>query len=238
MKHLLRIILSIACFTASASPLPDFPFVTVEGFATKKVKPDIATVRFEIEAFAKDAESANKQLHDVTDKVVKILSDSGISKDEITSYEIDKQTQRKRDDDYNTLEILGYEFSRDFVVLVKNLEHYSDLIEQLAETDNLHGISTEFDTSERDEIGKALIADAAKNARNKAEMMAAGLGVELDSVFAFNGSGSFSDAFATFGLRDEFRAMGLAKSGSRSRTLFMPRHIEIHKTINVIYKIK
>ena len=238
MKFLLCIFLSFVCWLTQASPLPDFPFVTVEGSAMREVKPDIASVRFEIESFAKDSESASEQLHSVTDKVIKTLVGLGIKEDSITSYEIDKQTQRKRDDDYNTLEILGYEFNREFVVQVNNLEHYSALVEQLTEIDNVHGFATEFDTSERDEIVKALIAEAAEDARSRASMMAAGLGVKLDSVFAFNDSGSFENAFATFGLSGQNRVFGMAVMRSRSSDMFMPKYIEVHKTINVVYKIK
>ena len=88
-----------------------------------------------------------------------------------------------------------------------------------------------------------LIAKAAAEAREKADVMAKGLGVSIDSVFAFNDTGSFQTFFSTFGLRGEDVGQRMMRerigvSGSRVNDIFMPQSIQITKKVNVIYKLK
>lgn len=240
---LLSCLMMMAGGHALASVLPDFPFVTVEGSATQEVKPDQVILSFEITTFSESAGDANKQLIDTTTAVLGLMAELGIKADAITSYEINKQTKRRRDEDYNFLDIIGYEFSRDMNVALTDLETYKKLVDKLMKTEFVHSIASEFNTSKRKGIEIDLIAKAAAAAREKADVMAKGLGVSIDSVFAFNDSGSFQSFFSTFGLRgEEGGAMMMREkmvvSGTRVNDIFMPQSIEITKKVNVIYKLK
>lgn len=237
MKYLFVFLLAFYAYSGAASPLPDFPFVTVEGNAVKEVRPDIAVVRFEITTFSNSSEAANKALYKVTEEVLKIANELQIPTEALTSYEIEKQIKRKTDEDYNALEILGYEFSRSVKIELDTLNTYSELIHKLTVIDNVHNVSTDFDTSQREKLEIELISKAAKNARHKATIMAKGLGVQIDSVFAFNEFGSFNSFFSTFQLSNNLSRISV--TGSRMREqIFIPKYIEIEKSINVIYKLQ
>lgn len=236
MKYLLIVIAVFSLATTQASPLPDFPFVTVSETVTKKVVPDRAVVSFSITTFAQTSEPAKATMVDTMNQVVALAKEMGIDANDITAYDIDKQTKRKKDDDYNELEILGYEFSRFVNFELKNLDRYSELMDKLLDTDHVAGIETKFDTSKRMEIEAELIAEAAEKARSKAALMAKGLGVKLGSVYAFNEGGSFRSFFNTFGLADSY-SVGSMVTGSRI-TMLIPKYIEISNDINVIYKIE
>jgi uncharacterized protein YggE len=180
-------------------------------------------------------------MNKTTSNVIELLLNLGIPKSAITSYEIDKHTKRKRDEDYNQLNILGYELSRQVEVDLTNLEIYPKLIAELIKLDFVSGFSAQFDTSKRDQVSTELISIAASNAKRKAEIMANGLGVKLDSVFAFNDSGSFDSFFATFGLNEKFGVESFAMAAERSRAadlIFIPKFIEVKKQVNVIYKLQ
>lgn len=225
-----------------ASSLPDFPFVTVQGTASKELPPDRADVSFTIETFDEKAETADRILADTTVAVLKVLSTLNIPDSAITAYEISKYTKRERGDNYQDLAILGYEMSRNFTVELDNIDNYAPLFEALMKMQNVADVGSNFSVSNADEITLSLISAAAANAKAKAQTMAAGLDVTLGKVFAFNDSGSFDNFFASFGVEQRYRveAFEMSVSGSRQRstTVFIPQTIELSKTVNVIYRIE
>ena len=230
------------CFKASATTLPDFPFVTVSGTSTQQVKPDIAEVNFKLTTFNSESKKASDQLANTTKKVLEILSANNIKDSDIVALEINKFVRRSNNRGLNQANQNGYEFSRDFTITIHDISYYSNILTKLQELDNLVNIRSTFDTTKREDIQIALITSATEKAKQKADVMAAGLGVRLDGVFAFNDTGSFSRFFATFGLSDNVGARPMALSETRMRSVpnsvFVPQHIEISKTINVIYKIR
>ncbi|BBO27046.1 hypothetical protein AltI4_14340 [Alteromonas sp. I4] len=225
-----------------ASSLPDFPFVTVQGIASKELPPDRADVSFTIETFDEKAETADRILADTTVAVLNVLSTLNIPDSAITAFEISKYTKRERGDNYQDLAILGYEMSRDFTVELDNIDDYAPLFEALMKMQNVADVGSHFSVSNADEITLSLISAAAANAKAKAQTMAAGLDVKLGKVFAFNDSGSFDNFFASFGVSTSEYAerMRMQVSGLRQRstTVFIPQTITLSKTVNVIYRIE
>ncbi|TPV55717.1 DUF541 domain-containing protein [Aestuariibacter sp. GS-14] len=225
-----------------ASALPDFPFVTVQGTASKELPPDRVDVSFTIEIFDEKAEAADRALADTTVAVLAILSTLNIPDSAITAYEISKYTKRERGDNYQDLAILGYEMSRDFTVELSNIDDYAPLFEALMKMQNVADVGSNFSVSNADEITLSLISAAAANAKAKAQTMAAGLDVKLGKVFAFNDSGSFDNFFASFGVEQRYSLEAFEVSATRTRqqstTVFIPQTIELSKTVNVIYRIE
>lgn len=240
------ILLCLAALTqpAKSTTLPSFPFVTVSGTSTEEVKPDIAEIIFQLTTFDKSSDKASEVLSDATQSVLTILSKNAIQSSDIEAYEVNKSIRRGKDKNYNQTGIIGYEFTRSFSVKMSGLDNYPNIIRALYKIDNLSNIRSKFDTSERDDIQLALISKATEKAKKKASLMAQGLGVRLDGVFAFNDTGSFTSFFATFGLSDNARysVSEMVRSdvnhlNKSDMPIFIPAHIEISKTINVIYKI-
>lgn len=238
MKFFVSCLLALSTFWVQASPIPDFPFVTVTGESSRQVAPDSAKLGFRITTFHQSSEVAHAQLTQASNKVLALLKANGIKDSQITAFELDKSARRRRDDSYNNLEVLGYELDRGFMVNLHDLQVYQALVTQLYATENVHSLSTRFDTKERDNIETVLLGAATAEARKKAEQMAEGLGVKIHSVFAFNDKGSFQEFFATFGLQAERMGVQHKPSfDSGAPEVFIPQSIEISKTVNVIYKI-
>ena len=239
MKFYCALVMALSTFLSHASTLPDFPFVAVTGQSSKQVAPDSAKLSFRVTTFHQSSEVANAQLTQSANKVLALLKANGIADKQITAFELDKSEKRKRDDNYNELEILGYDLNRRFEVEISDLTKYPALMQQLYATDYVHDLSTSFDTSTRDEVETALIGAAAAQAKKKAEQMAEGLGVKIHSVFAFNDNGSFDRFFATFGTGESITVTGAMMSDGEAaqQRVFIPQSIEIAKTVNVIYKI-
>lgn len=235
----------VSLFTTSslyASPLPDFPFVAVEGTATKQIEPDQATITFSVTSYATESRQAYEALSNASLAVVNLCQALSIPDTDITAFQIDKRVKRKRDKDYNALDITGYEFSRRFKITLYSLDKYAELTSQLMDTQAVNATQVVFDSSKREAVQSSLIHEATEKAKRKANQMAMGLGVKLGNVFAFNDSGSFENAFATFAIATPMAGRLLTKQRlyadmAMSETLFRPQYIEISKTINVIYEI-
>jgi uncharacterized protein YggE len=229
-------------FVAQASPLPDFPFVAVTGSASQQVAPDQARLTFSLSTFDQNSDVAQARLNNTANAVLALLKKHGIAQTQITAFELDKSEKRRRDEQYNQLDVLGYDLRRRFLVRLNDLHAYPALMTQLYALNGVHELSTEFDISTRDSTETALVAAAAADARKKANQLAEGLGVKIHSVFAFNDSGSFPSFFATFGFagqasnRNRVAAGAMADSAGEPAVL-IPQSIEVSKTVNVIYKI-
>lgn len=242
MKLLGSLLLFCTALTLHASPLPDFPFVTVTGESTKKVAPDSATIQLQVLVFEKRANTAQTSLDKTTAKLLQVLQKNDIAPTSISSDEVNKRTKRSRDNrSYEELEILGYELSRHFTIELDDLKKYPTLSTDLLKLDNVVGVSSQFDVTNRQDIEVELIAEAGQKARTKAQLMASGLGVKLGSVFAMNDTGSFQSFFATFGLESQSysyaRGEKLASTRAGNQSSFIPEFIQISKRINVVYKL-
>ena len=225
-------------FFCTAATIPDFPFVTVTGESTSKVKPNIVNIEFSILTFDKESNKANLLHQETVGILVEELRIIGVIPEDISSFEVSKRTTRERDNKYNELSILGYEVSQSFNVQLNDLTVYSAITKLLLNTNNVENINSKFDTTKRESIEAQLIKKAGGNAKKKAQQMALGLDVKIDSVFAFNDTGSFSSFFATFGLDS-----GRIRTAEQRRrvppsTLFIPQFIEISKSINVVYRLE
>ena len=222
-----------------ASTIPDFPFVTVTGESIRHVTPDKVTITFNVSTFNKDAKEAKLILVNTSSEVVKLLKSNGVKEKSIQSFAIDKTVKRKRDENYNYLGVLGYDFFQGFEINLDDLESYPAIADALLEMNNVSQLNADFDYSKREELEVTLIKEAGLQAKQKAIHMAQGLGVEIDSVFAFNEEKSYQDLITVFGLTGETR---FGETRRRvvppSQVIFIPKFIQIFKSIHVVYKLK
>lgn len=239
-KTVVLILSCLMSFSAMAADLPSFPFVVANGVAEKKVAPDIATIHLSILAFEKESELALKATNDTTTKVTQILAKHGVGNDKIEATDIRKNTIRKRDSEYNALNILGYEVSRSLTIRLDNLTQYSDIMGNIIGTNNVSGVRAEFDVSNRKALEAELVAIAGADAKEKANAMAKGLGTTVRSVYAISQSSSFNNFIADFGATS-MQSMVLSRAaggGSYETLMFAPETITLEKTLNVMFRIK
>ena len=228
-----------------ASALPEFPFIGVRGEAEIDVKPDVVKLRFDVVAFSEKPGEALQQTQQRSSQLVALAEELGIPKENIESYGLVNETirQSNRKNGYQPTEILGYEVSQSFSIKMTQLDKYSIFIDRLIALGNVTRVTPSFDVQNRDEIRRGLIAEASKDARQKAEALANAMGVRIKSVFAINQGTTFQSYFATFGLQekvmsDQPRVLALASMDHLSSNMLVPRSITIKNEVNVVYKIK
>ena len=181
---------TFAVATVKASPIPDFPFVAVSGVASTKIKPDKAAITFSVMVYdassATATNSVNETLQKVTAKIIKL----GFPKESITADDLSKSAVRKKGENYNQLEILGYSVSRSVNVKINDINKYTDAIQLIMKIDNITSVRSSFDTTKRNEIEAELVSTACADAKRKATLMTEGIGAKLGDVFAISNARS------------------------------------------------
>lgn len=241
MNKIAVLILScLMSFGAAAADLPNFPFVVANGSAEKKIKPDQATVHLTIMAFEKESDQALKTVNLTTTQVSDIVTKFGVRKENIEATDINKSTTRRRDPEFNALDILGYEVTRSMTIKLDNLAQYPDIMGNLIATNNVSGVRADFDIADRKAVEAELIAAAGVDAREKATAMANGLGSKIQSVYGISQVSSFGDFAADFGggAMKNFAMRSVAGMESYETIMFAPETITIGQTINVMFRIK
>jgi uncharacterized protein len=234
-------ILSIVFISAvHASPLPDFAFISVSGEAQLEVTPDKARIQLMIRHTANTADSATEAVYQQGRELLQFAAAQGVAETDIEAAQINKEAMYK---DYNDRSITGYEASQPVSLTLNNLQNYVAIMDYLFKQPHIFSIQSSFDSSAREQHELNLSQQAGKDARRRAEHLAAAQGVKISSVFAVTDSAGwgslaadfgFSGAAVSYGMLRKPSAMEMDSSGP---SLVLPRHIKLQKSVNVIYKI-
>ena len=249
MGKLLVCVMMIFAQMVFAGDVPSFPYLIVSGSAEIKVQPDTAKISFSVTEFNKDAKEASLKVFKQGQAVLAIAKELGIPQEQVTSSEYTKNTKRKRDDQYNYLDILGYDVSQDYTIEINKIAQYSVLADQLLKLGNIANIRTSFDVSNRLAIEGDLLKQATKDAKKRANDLADGMGVKVISVHALSQDFSLSSYQAVFGVRDYSGVTNAPPDfvpppsldfvpDSAGSNMFVPKTIELRTSVNVVFKIK
>ena len=160
--------------------------ITVNGEAKRAVVPDEAHVYVAVQA--KSAKLANaKAEHDKKLKsLLKLAGDMGIEE----KYRKTQHSSVHPEYDYidGRQKFRGYMVSSAIDLTVKKTETIGDLMEKLA-AGGFEQTSFNYTVSNMEAVRDAIIADAIKNARGKAERMSAAAGAEIKRVYSISEGG-------------------------------------------------
>jgi uncharacterized protein YggE len=170
--------------------------------------------------------------------VLQFIVGQKVDQKDIVAHEIEKDTVREKKE-YQELKILGYEVRRSISVTLRDLERFDHLMKFLLSTDNVVGTSADFDRSDREKISRELLAAASKDAREEAERLAAGFGVQVQSVYAISQRG-FSNIGGEFGLDDDayYRYLPTFMEADGGKLLFVPATISFNGNVAALFKLK
>lgn len=215
-------------FLLIAEGQPTFPFLSVVGQAEYEIPPDKSEVSFRIVTFSEESEDAIKEIIQISNHVNMFLTDLGIEPEYVTSFDITKKAKRFRHrESQNELEILGYEMNQNFNVVLFDLLASEKLVNKLLVLNGVEGINVTFDLQSRNEIEQKLSVLAGKDAKQRAENLAFGVGATIDSVFSVKEQGRNYEAFSV-----------RQNSSLRDRlSINPPQTITVTKSIEVIYRI-
>ncbi len=236
----LLIVLTVFFQTTANANTPDFPFLTVTGEAELNIAPDKATLTFSLLAVDEKADKALTTVTNRSVEIVKYLTSKKIKKKEIESYQITKNAIRERGQNYNELQIKGYEVTQNFKITLNDLEQFTAILEKLLSLQNVEHINTQFDVKDRKSFEEKLVIKAGNDAYERASRLAKSVGAKIESVYAINDQQSYSDYVTRFNLNDNYSNVAMrmseGKVGARGE-FFIPQEITVNRQVHVIYKI-
>lgn len=221
-----------ACAPAVAGGSAASPSLSVAGSGTAYLVPDIAYIYLGVHTELPSASEAVTSNNAQTETMIQALTDFGIDAKDIRTtnfsiYPFDK---------YDPLTGLStgekyYSVDNTVFVTVRDLNTLGDLLDTVVSAGANTVNSIQFDVADKDEALKTARADAIKDAKEKAEELAAAAGVTLGEIQSI----SFSDTqpYPIF----EGRGGG-GGDGVASAVPIQPGQLTFTVTVNVAYEIK
>ncbi len=221
---------------ASAAEFPDYPFIHTSGTGFTYVSPDQGEIDFEISLFNPEPEAARLAVEARIAEIRALLESNGIAAADIDIRDVRRDIRKA---DPNQPDVVLYDLKCGVHIRVGELSKWKAVVGPLIAMPNLDGFMIGFDSSKREQIEGELTAEAMKNARRRAEAIAAGVGRKL----------GLASAVSTGDLKNVTRAIGLGgaqQAAYRSPVrpdpdregLLMIVPMKLSQSVDVIYRFK
>jgi uncharacterized protein YggE len=194
-KLLAASLLAILPLAVSASQLPEYPFIHVSGSAYSYVIPDIGTLDFEVSAADADPAAARATVEARVAEIRALYQEQGLSPDDAEVRDVSQKI--RKGDEAATAPV--YVVKCIVHLTVRELVKWSAIAGGLLARQNLDNFSVSFDATARDKIEMELTGEAIKDARRRAEGMAAGFGRKVGPVTAVT-AGALKNLTGAMGL--------------------------------------
>ena len=243
-KHVLFMFAAVLAVTVNAG-MPDFPFIFVEGYAKKEIPPDMAQINFYLETRSADVAEAISAMDDQSKVILKYLYDRKIEASDIIAHRIQKEAlynEGKRAD----VKVIGCQASRYFSITVKDISNYVDIAQTVFSNTNIVRVYTDFGVSNKSEIDAELLAQASRNAKEKAAQLAKSFGGKLGLVHAitqhnfYNIDGAFGVGPSEYSGRSLSHTVdsGFEGIAEEHRVLYVPSSITLEDGVMAIFRIE
>lgn len=223
-------------FAASASQLPDYPFIHASGNGWVYVNPDVGEIDFEISAYQADPEGARQVVEGRIAEVRALVASLSLPDADVGIRDIRKDIRKA---DPAQPGVVQYDIKAGVHIKVTDLSKWKALVSPLINMANVDSFMTGFDTSKREQVEAELTGEAIKAARRKAEAIAAGFGRKLGPVSAVS-AGDLKNLTRAMGLAtsEPVRPRGLTRSEYDREGLLMINVMRLAQSVDVIFRIK
>lgn len=220
---------------AQPAPNPTVRSITVSGEGIVRVQPDVAIVRFGIVTLHTDPAEARRLNAEAAAKTMNAVRAMGIPENHIQLELLRLQPRQEWDETTRKMKDLGYEAIRNVSVRVEELDKLPDLVATVVEegANRLDGI--QYDLKDRDTVRNNALQQAVRNARDKANVMAATLNVTLGQVLQMTEQ-SF-DYPRPIVMQREYMAMAKADVASSEPDAYAAGEIEVRAVVQVAFSM-
>ena len=215
-----------------AAELPSYPFIHVDGTGMIAFMPDMGEIDFEIAARDADPAMAMKVVASRVEEVRALMREAGVEDDSLEVRDMRKDISKADPT------VVVYEIRCGVKVKVKDLSKWKAIVGPLLDKPNLDGFMTVFDSSERGKVEIELMGEAIRQARRKAEGIAAGFGRKVGAVTGVS-SGELKNLTRAMNLSQADFQRGDRRQAPPDRTeLLMVTMLKLAQPVNVIFRIK
>lgn len=241
MKKISAVILGLlltAPAFAGGGPLPEGPYVIVDGRAEVQAAPDLVVIHFTIGKTEPTTSEAAAYVEDWTRKLLALVRKYGVADDDIRASAVDVDTEY----DYQSgnRKLQGQNVRREIKVTLRDLSKYGALIQELLARDVSGLDGADFDSTRHLELQKQAINEAIDDAHAQAEAAAKRTGATLDKVYAVSVGNHDSFLGRDFPLGDSSSVMlgSTAQLGRDASTFMVPKTVSFSASVTAVYSIK
>lgn len=233
--YILAVILVIALVFVTVTRIDRTQERTISssGTAISNVDPDEVEIGYTIETKASKAADAQSQNAEISKKVKDALHNAGVEDKDIETNYFNVYPEYSYEKDTNKPVFLDYRVTHSVKIKSKDLLNSGKLLDILVNNgvNNIDYVQFGLSDAKQLQVKQDLIAEAAKNAREKADAMASGTGSRITGVFSVNEQ-NFDYPVVRYAMAD--KAMGAESAPS---TEISPKQIKVSTTVNVVYTI-
>ncbi len=205
--------------------------VSANGAGQIFVSPDRAVVYVSVQARNASADGAKNMNAAMSEKVMNALLALGIAKTDIETQNYYLQPEYSYDSGKQTL--IDYIASNDLKVSTKNFDNAGKIVDAAGNAGALiSSINFDLSIEKQNQYKAQVLGDASKDAKTKAEAIAAGLGKSLGSLV--------SVASSDYNYRPYplYMAAASGVSAKEAATNISPQQLEVDGSVTVTYSIK
>ena len=222
--------LALVLPTGTVSAEEMTPTLSMNGVGVARVAPDTAEVTLGVTTEAKDAAKAHAENAAQASRVRDAVKALGIADRDIQTAHYDFSPVYDVRDNGRSV-TTGYTVTNAVVVRVRDLNNVGKVIDTALANGANRVDSLEFSASDTDEAKNIALADAARDARSKADAVARALGVHVVRVLTIH-------ADARSYTPRNFMPMMMAKEAYDAGTPISAGELSVEASVNVTYGIE
>jgi len=223
----------VATLPAAASPLPAYPFVHVSADASVYRVPDIGAIDFEISVAGADPQLARTTVETRIAEVRALLGAQGVPLEDMETRDVRKEQKKEAPPDAPV-----YELRASVHINMRDLSKWAAVVAPLLDMPNLGSFATSFDSSLREEVEAELMANALREARRRADIIAKGARRKLGAVTAVTPAGVKNVGYSMGLVRDDFSSRR-ASGASVARSDFLAiEALKLMQPIDVVFRLE
>lgn len=210
--------------------LPSFneKTITANGIARISVIPDRATVYIRIESLKDTAEASKNDNSAKTNQVISTLKKLDMNV-ETSQYNMYPEYDWNR----GNQELLGYRTTTVLKITTNYFDDVGTIVDAAVNTGHatIDSINFELSQERENEYKKKALEEASKDAKEKAEAIAAGMGVKLGSLKSVSSSDFYYRPYPLY-------EKGMGSVEQVVVTIIEPTNLEVNANVNIVYTIR
>lgn len=229
------IVAFVLLFVTVAIAQPQSNEITAEGFASAKVKPDLAVLKISVKKQNVSSQKAIKELNDATERLSAMLRKLGIppTSVKIAGYDLQK----------NSFEDNFYTASNDLTISINIDNKLLDSFYRELQAESYDGVTVAFEAVLSETLEKSmrkiLVQKAIQDAKDNAANIAGALNVKIVKVKSVNNfmREGFAAVSSMKNLDKHSAAAAAAYGPATSFTKYDVEEQELKETITVVFEI-
>jgi len=205
--------------------------ISVTGNSEMNVQPDRVVVYAQILTRSKDSAEEAKNLNSqITDAVLGALANAGVSKNEIETYGFSLYPEYDWIQDQGQV-LKGYVATTTLKVTSADFSNAGKIVDAVGDNGGLiNSINYELSNEKMNEYKASALAEASKDAKNKAESIATGLGKSLGDIVSVSASEYNYIPYPLYRVEAGTDAKQIATNLPSAK-------VQVTATVSVVYKV-